>query len=296
MSLPRLLVIANVRGAARERRFAAVLAALGRAGAQVDVVRVESPGDAARHARAAVAGNSGVERLVVAGGDGTMNDAVNGLDGATLPVAFLPLGTANVLAQELALPRHPDALARWILHGRAEPVHLGRANGRLFLLMAGVGIDAEVCERIDRGMKSRFRQGAYVATTIERWLRYRPRRYRLTVDGVAYDAASAVVSNAVHYGGPFVFAPEADFREPLLHVCLFRRSGRMAATRYMIAMVLGLLPRMRDFAIVTGRHVVIEAEPGAPAGDPVQVDGDVLARLPVTIEVAEKRLFLVTAG
>ena len=112
MNLPRLLVIANVRGAARERRFAAVLAALGRLGAQVDVVRVDGPGDAARHARAAVAGNSGVERLVVAGGDGTMNDAVNGLDGATLPVAFLPLGTANVLAQELALPRHPDALAR----------------------------------------------------------------------------------------------------------------------------------------------------------------------------------------
>lgn len=292
-------VIANVYGRRRQQRFARAVEALRAGGAVLDIRSVEAPGDAERHAadaKAAWLAGNGPERLIVAGGDGTMNDAVNGLAGAALPVGFLPLGSANVLAEELALPRDPRALADILLHGRPVEVCLGRANGRLFLLMAGVGIDAEVCDRIHRPLKRRIRQGAYVLTTIGRWLAYRSRRYRVTVDGQGFEVASALICNARHYGGPFISAPDADMTEPVLHVCLFGDPGRFRAVAYMAGMFLGTLHGMRGFRIVPGTRVTVEAEPGHQGRDPVQGDGDTIATLPVEITVAEQRLRLIVPG
>ena len=103
MPAPRLLIIANIRGGRRARRFEAVLAHLHRLGAETEIQHVRMPGDGAVLAQAAAAhwasgGEDAPTRLVVAGGDGTFNDVINGLAGALMPVAFLPLGTANVLA------------------------------------------------------------------------------------------------------------------------------------------------------------------------------------------------------
>lgn len=291
-----ITVIANVRGASRSLRFDAVCQALEKTGIETIVHRVLKPGDAFRHAAAAArshADGRGPDRLVVAGGDGTMNDALNGLAGYDLPTAFVPFGTANVLAKELKLPKDPVRLATMIANGPTKVVHLGKVNGRLFLLMAGVGLDAEVCERVRRDLKVRFRQGVYVAITIQRWLQSRERRYRVTIDGNVHRAASVVVSNGVHYGGPFVFAPDADIRTPELHVCLFRSAGRIAEIRYMVGMLFGLLPGMSDFEIIPARHVTIESETSADGSEPVQADGDVLARLPADIAVARECLTMV---
>ncbi|NQW11929.1 MAG: diacylglycerol kinase family lipid kinase [Alphaproteobacteria bacterium] len=294
-----LWVIANVRGSRRRLRYARVMEAIRGLGADIVVHRVEAPGDAKRHAAAArvawLAG-TGPDRLIVAGGDGSMNDVINGLAGAGLPTGFLPLGSANVLAQELALPRDPAALARILLFGPVVEACLGRANGRLFLLMAGVGLDAEVCDRIHRPLKRYIRQGAYVLTTISRWLAYRSRRYRVTVDGQMFEVASALICNARHYGGPFISAPDADITKPVLHVCLFGVSGRFRAIAYMAGMFLGTLHGMAGFRIVPGTHITVEAEPGHQGRDPVQGDGDTIAELPVEITVAEERLQLIVPG
>jgi diacylglycerol kinase (ATP) len=292
----RIIVIANVRGARRSLHFDAICQALETIGIQTIVRRVQSPGDAFRYAAEAArshADGHGPDRLVVAGGDGTMNDALNGLAGYVLPTAFVPFGTANVLAKELKLPKDPLRLASMIVNGPTEVVHLGKVNGRLFLLMAGVGLDAEVCERVRRDLKVRFRQAVYVVVTVQQWFRSRRRRYRVTIDGNVHRAASVVVSNSVHYGGPFVFAPDADIRTPELHVCLFRRAGRIAEVRYMLGMLFGLLPRMAGFEIIPGRHVTIESETPTSGIEPVQADGDVLARLPANIAVAEECLAIV---
>lgn len=291
-----LWIIANVHGRRRRRRYAQVISALRAFGAELNVLLVSAPGDAQRHATAACAAwraGDGPDRLLVAGGDGTVNDAINGLAGAALPVGFLPLGSANVLAEELGLPRDPRALAEVLLFGQPVEVCLGRANGRLFLLMAGIGIDAEVCDRIHRPLKRYIRQGAYVLTTVSRWLAYRSRRYRVTVDGQHYEVASALICNARHYGGPFISAPDANIAEPVLHVCLFGDPGRFRAIGYMAGMFLGTVHGMAGFRIVPGTHVTVEAEPDYRGRDPVQGDGDTIAELPVEITVAEERLQLV---
>ena len=101
--------------------------------------------------------------------------------------------------------------------------------------------------------------------------------------------ASAVVANARHYGGAFVMAPGARLESGVLEVCLFDTPGRLAALKYAAALVLGLLPRLSDFRIVSGRQIRIQG----PVEDPIQGDGDVVAALPAEVRVLPDALNLV---
>ena len=110
-----------------------------------------------------------------------------------------------------------------------------------------------------------------------------------TVDGAEYEAVSVVVANGRYYAGDYMLAPDARLAEPRLHVCLFEKAGRAAAFRYALATQQGELTDLPDYRVVTGRKVRIEG----PDGDPVQVDGDIVAALPVEIEAVPDALRLV---
>ncbi|MEX0758134.1 MAG: diacylglycerol kinase family protein, partial [Tistlia sp.] len=213
----------------------------------------------------------------------------NRAGGRGLPLAILPLGTANVLAAEIGLSTRPAAVARAILEGVARPVALGEANGRAFCLMAGVGFDARVVARVDGRLKKRLGKLAYVVQTLRQLAVYDFPRYRVAIDEEIYAAASAVACNAHFYGGRYVLAPAAGLEAPSLEVCLFERPGRLHAARYALAMLLGLLPRLPDYRVVTGRRIAIQG----PVEDPIQGDGDIVASLPGVIRVLPDALDLV---
>jgi YegS/Rv2252/BmrU family lipid kinase len=290
----RLLVVFNPTAGRRKRRrldrFLSHLQALGSA---VILRETEAPGHAEALARAADPGL--VDAVVVAGGDGTINEAVNGLAASSVPLALLPLGTANVLANEIGLPRDMAALARIAAFAPAravwpgEAVAEGAARGRRFLIMAGIGFDAEVVEHLDLALKRRAGKLAYVASILGRLREYRPCFYRGEVDGAAVVGASLVAAKAHFYGGRFVLAPAARLEDPILQVVVFAAAGRGAALGYMAAMSLGALPRCRSLSILPGKTVrLIE-----PAGAAVQLDGDVQLRLPARLGIAATPLMLV---
>lgn len=289
---PRVLVIHNPAAGRGRARFDATLAELRRLGCTPEILATGRRGDAEDLARAAA--RLGFDRVVAAGGDGTINEAVNGLAGGGLPLALLPLGTANVLAIEIGLDLTPRVLARTILHGTPSKVCLGRVRGaagqsRLFATVAGAGADAHAVAHVDLVGKKLLGTGAYYAEMARQLLVFPFPTYRIEVDGSRYEAASVVVSNGRHYAGRYVLAPEADITEPSFQVCLFERGGRLAALRYVLAMQLDRLTEEPDYRIVTGRKVRVEG----PAGDPVQADGDIVAALPVDIEVVPDALDLV---
>ncbi len=290
----RVLIIHNPNAGRRRRRhrLQTVIEGLERDGARVDVKPTAAAGDAMRYSHAALASaarGDGPDVVVAAGGDGTINEVVNGLAGGTLPLALLPLGTANVLAAEIGLEEHPEQLVRAILHGPAVPIHLGDANGRRFTLMAGIGLDADVVASVSQRLKRRTGKFAYAVATLQRWLAYRRHRFRIDIDGVPHEAAAAVVANGHFYAGRFVCADEARLTDPWLHVCLFEKPGRWQIICYMLALFGGYLPRLKSFRIVTGREISI-LEEGAR---PVQGDGDVITRLPARIRVADETIPLV---
>lgn len=290
----RLLVIHNPTAGRRAlHRFERWQAALMRLGAEVTLARTEGPRHAIELARAA--DGKRFDAVAVAGGDGTINEALNGLVAAQLPMALLPLGTANVLANELGLPRDLEALARIATFAPARSVRPGEilAEGQnepwRFLLMAGIGFDAEVVAHLDLALKRKIGKGAYALESLKQLARHEPGRFTARVDGTAINPASLVVARAHFYGGRFVLAPKARLDEPKLHTVQFPAPSRLAAFRYMAAVVTGMLARQCDVRVETAERIEIDG----PVGAPVQVDGDVRMRLPVTIGLAAEPIGII---
>jgi diacylglycerol kinase (ATP) len=284
----RLLIIFNpTAGGRRRRRFEAVVAELRRLGCEVTVRPTGARGDAEQ--LAASADPNRYDVLVVAGGDGTINEAVNGLSGARLPLAIVPLGTANVLAAEIGLATDPRSVARAIALGRPRPVSVGVANGRRFLLMAGTGFDAHVVQNVNLALKRRIGKAAYGISILRQLWRFAFPEYVVTIEGRTRKAASVLVANAHYYGGRFVCAPVADLGTPTLEVCMFERRGRLSVIGYALAMFTGRLPKLNSYRIVSADRVHI----GGGSGEPVQGDGDILTHLDVTIEVVPEGLYLI---
>lgn len=284
----KVLVIHNpTAGRRRRRKLAAVLRHLEQAGCAVTVRPTAARGDAEALARQAAAEDWDV--VAVAGGDGTINEAVNGLYGRSVPLAVIPLGTANVVAAELCMPSDPEAIAGVIAEAPLQDIHLGTANGRLFVMMAGVGFDARVVEAMPAPVKRGLARGAYVLMFLAGLFRFSHSRFRVTVDGETHGAASAVIANGHFYAGRHTCAPLARLGEPLLYVCLFLRPGPLRALRYGLWLVLGRLEKLDDVLILPGEKVTIEG----PAGEPVQGDGDIIGRLPLAAGLAERTLRVV---
>ncbi|MAO55725.1 MAG: lipid kinase [Rhodospirillaceae bacterium] len=286
LTAPRnALVIFNpTAGGRRRARLDRVLAHMRALGAVVTLHETTARGDAERTAREAPADVHDV--IVAAGGDGTINEVINGLAGRDVPLGIIPLGTANVLAAELDLPTDAEGLARTIALGRLQPVTLGEVNGRRFVQMAGVGFDAHVVASVDTGMKRLVGKLAYVWETLRGFFRFDFRPYHLIVDGKAYDVGSAVFANGHFYGGRFVCAREARLTDPHLHVCLFKSVGPWSALRYAAWMMLGRLDKLPDYEVIPATSIVVE---GA-AGEPVQGDGDIVATLPLDARISADRL------
>lgn len=283
---PKVCIIFNPSAGMRRRGlFQRTLDALDARGCDVWLHRTDGAGDAARIARELPP----CDRLVVAGGDGTVHEAINGLGGRDLPVAVIPLGTANVLAKEIGLARQPGEIARTIVAGTARPVQLGEVNGRLFVQMMGAGFDARVIARVDRRLKRRFGRLAFVLAFARVMREHGRDSYTVTFDDGSTDGAPfIVIANGRFYGGAFRLAPGARLDRPGLHVCLFRRGGTLAAIRYGLALVTNRLPERPDVTRRAGVPVRIDG----PAGDPVQADGEPAGALPATIRLHPRALTL----
>jgi diacylglycerol kinase (ATP) len=285
-----LLILNPTAGRRRRGLVDAVVSCVRQEGWAVDVVETIAAGDARRLAMTCDAGRYGV--IAVAGGDGTINEVVNGLagrDGKAPAVGIVPLGTANVLAHELGLGFSATAIARTMVAGRELLVQPGQAtNGvgtRCFSLMAGAGFDAKVVAGVSAPLKRRWGRAAYVWRSLVEARRYLPVRYQVEIDGVCHEASSVIVARSRHYAGPYVVAPDAALGKPLLHVCLFERWGRSHTFRFGLALLRGRLPGTVGYRVVTGQAVRVSVlyDAGERREQPVQIDGDDALTLPVSI-------------
>jgi diacylglycerol kinase (ATP) len=287
----RLLVIYNPTAGRRSlRRLHRFLAQLGRLDVAVVLRETLARGDAEAFARAADAAE--FDAVVAAGGDGTINEVVNGLADSALPLAVMPLGTGNVLANEIGLPRKPERVAEIAVAGAARPIWIGEVAGRRFVMMAGIGFDAAVVAGLDLALKRRVGKLAFVKEIIAQLWHHGACRYHVSCEGADHLPASAVIANGRFYAGRFVLAPAARLDDPALQLVLFMRTGRLAMIRYLIAMALGRVHRLPDVRILRTACLTV----AGPVGAGVEADGDIVATLPVTISVGARPLWLVQPG
>lgn len=254
---------------------------LGERGDEVEIWPTERPGHATELATLA-----GARLVVAAGGDGTVNEVVNGLR-ADATLGILPFGTANVLARELGLPRNPIHAARRILDGERGRIDLGvatdqRGEERRFACMAGVGFDANVVRTVTPRLKRYLRVLAFPVSALRVLLEEELPTVHVIADGEVHKAQLAIVANGQYYGGDFRIARRADsLTSGELEAVLVERVSVLLRPD-ILARFLAREPLGRSMKPVPAHELYARA-PGAEV--PVQLDGEVWGRLPMSFRV-----------
>ena len=257
-------------------------------GLTVEVLNTERPDHATELAAAA-----GDRIVIAAGGDGTVNEVLNGLSkSATLGI--LPLGTANVLARELGLPLEPEGACERILAGSAVRMDVGVAADeagaeRRFACMAGIGFDADVVREVGPRLKRYLRSLAFPLVALKVYLRGGRPELHVRDGETTHVVEYAVVANGQYYGGDFETAEEASLTSGELQVVLVDKVGHLARPD-VLAHILAKMPLDRTMRSFTSRGVHAESPAARGARVPVQIDGEVWGRLPMSFRVAPEAL------
>ena len=284
------VLVHNPGSGHRRNRFESVTCmvdALRQRGITVTPQVTTGPADATRLTTAAV--EARVDLVIVHGGDGTVNEAMQALVGTSTPLAVWPGGTSNVLAGEIGLPGSLELVADVIAGERRRRVSVGRAGERYFLLMAGVGLDADIVRAVHPGLKRLTGEGAYWMAGLKQLTDWHPVPFLLETEAGQHSATFAVVANAASYGGGLRFAPDASMDDDVLDVCLFDSTQRHRFARYLAAAFTGSHLGMPGVTYLKTRRAVAHGD----GSRFVQVDGELLGPLPVSFECVPDALSLV---
>ena len=235
--------------------------------------------------------------VVAAGGDGTLAELTNRTE-ASVPLTVFPLGTENLLAGHFGLEAQPERLCDVISAGATVSIDVGRANGRIFLLMASVGFDADVTQRMSVRRDGHIRRWSYMGPIWEslRHYDFPELRVRYQMPDAATGTPLSVeltcrwlfLFNLPRYARGIPIAPRAQEFDALLDLCAFRRGSIVSGLWYLGWILLRQHRRLPDFHWARVRQAEIESDQRVP----YQLDGDHRGWLPLRIEVLPSRLLL----
>jgi diacylglycerol kinase (ATP) len=277
------------RYVSRRKTIQELAADLNLQGVEVELKFTAGPGDATEIA--AKAAHNGSTDVIVAGGDGTINEAIQGMVGTQARLGILPRGTANVLARELGLPINIDQAISVAARGKSRRIHFGVAIDettgmrRHFVLMAGIGLDASVVRRVQPSLKRRIGKGAFWLSGLSHLATWNPRPFTLEIDGQTYGATFAAVGKAARYGGDLMITPRARLDEPNFEICIIETFSRVKYLHLLSYAMREGMPQDK-----TGVRFVKSASVRATGDAPVQVDGEVIGHLPMRFEISPHSL------
>ena len=288
----RLLVIWNSHsgGGGYKRDEPLIVEALRGLGYDVEERPTQGPGDAKRLAREGVA--EGFDIVCALGGDGTVNETINGLAGSDVPLAIIPTGTVNVLAMELGIPLDPPDAVSLLDTGTLSRIDLGLAGDRYFALMAGVGMDAAVVASLNPVMKKAFKEAAFAVQGLATYLTKDEPLIRVTCPERTVEGYFAVFGNSSNYGGGFGITPLADMRDGLLDVCVLTDKSLLSTVWYWTAALINAHikhPKVEYFRTEAAEIATVEEGKKVL----VQTDGEVAGSLPLTCRIVPHALRVV---
>ncbi len=270
---------------------------LGKHGWKVDLIQTQHPGDARRYAR--LAAQEGTELVLAAGGDGTVNEAVNGVVGTETILGLIPVGTGNILAHQLRMPiislptmLHFHELTAALLHSRIQRVDVGIADGRRFLCWAGIGLDAEVTAQMEPRPRyaKQMRLLPYIiaAVTVASEFKGIPTHARIDGRKVRTHAVMFLASNIQLYGTFPKMARNARMDDGLLEVLIFKGMGMGYVLEHVLRIFSGR--HLNDPKVIyrPARQIIIETSPPTA----VQLDGEPYGQTPSHIQVEPAALRL----
>ncbi len=278
---------------ASDKKIARAVQVLEKKGFVVEVLRTEARGHAMRLAADSLRRKPAL--IIAAGGDGTINEVINGLVWTDTPLALLPMGTTNVLAKELGIPEDPSGAMETAVASSPRKVSLGvveteRAGGpesRFFCLMAGIGLDGKTVYDVRANLKKISGKAAYILSGLQNIVGYSLKSLSLKIDGREYSCFSAIIGKASRYGGNFKVTPDASLFDPSLFVCLFKGGRRLDLFRYAIGVLRGNHLNYDDVVYIKATEVEVQGRAH------IQIDGDYLGYAPARVSTAKDALMLV---
>lgn len=261
------------------------------AGLRADIVQLPLPGEGPRVAAEAAA--DGYDVVIAVGGDGTANEVANGLVGTRAALALFPVGSGNDFARSLGYPGRARDLPAFLAHARRRTIDVGEANGRVFVNVAGVGIDGEVAERAKAHARVVGTRLAYATASVTAIAVYRPLQMTVRLDGEERSGRflMAIASNGTHFGRGMHCAPMARLDDGLLDVTLAGALGTVASLRALTRLYQGRHVDGRSIVAIRARAVDIELERPAPA----EIDGDVVRVTRLALRVRPAALEVIAA-
>jgi YegS/Rv2252/BmrU family lipid kinase len=229
----------------------------------------------------------GYSTIVAAGGDGTVNEVVNGIAGLDVSLGILPIGTMNILAYELGLPTTQLEQCWEIIQlGFTRSIDLAMANNQYFVQLAGVGLDALAVRETDLNMRKTIGPISYVFAAAQIIGRPAPRLEICFNERETMGGCFVLVGNGRFYGGPLAFFPDAKNDDGLLDVLLFKHQGYLDIIRYLQGVLAG---NHADFADIEYRQIQ-SLRVISDRQVPVEIDGEVSFHTPVHFRVGPYQL------
>jgi YegS/Rv2252/BmrU family lipid kinase len=233
------------------------------------------------------AAREGFEKIVAAGGDGTIHAVVNGLAGSSAALGLLPIGTMNVFAQELGLPIHDlDSCWNIIEQDEVRLVDLPSANGKYFVQLAGVGLDAQAVKETSVALKRNFGPLSYLISAAQIAARKPPRLFLESSNTAITEASFVLIGNGRRYGGPFPFFKHAILDDGLLDIVAFRQVGYLEIIKYLQDVFFSSDIRLPEVEYFQTERLRITSDQDVP----VELDGELVGNCPVEFELRHHRL------
>jgi diacylglycerol kinase (ATP) len=300
-----LLIYNPTSGGNRRRRLTEVEKAariLRDAGIATELAPTTARSSATQTARDAVAQRRGM--IIVCGGDGTVNEVVNGLAGSQVPLALLPAGTANILAKELGIPWDIPRAARLIAGGTVRRIALGLAEGmnghhtedlpregRYFLCVAGAGPDGAIVNGVDNEFKKRAGILAYWSEGARQFFKYAFPEMKILSGAAEHRATFVVVGRTAHYGGPFKITSGASLYENSFEILTNSKKSRLGYLVCLPALYFGKLRSMEGIKAWKATEAICHAAGNEPVY--AQVDGEPIGPAPISFRIVPDALSLV---
>ena len=268
------------------------------------LAQTSGPGMAQQMARDAAQRGEGL--ILVCGGDGTINEVINGLAPGETALGILPGGTANIIAKELGLPHDPARAAQEFSNWRPQRIALGQAawavargdsreppavERRYFLSVSGVGFDAYVVYKLSAAFKRSLGVIAYIIEAVRQALRHSFPVFVCEVNGRELRGTFATIQRTALYAGWLRLVPRAALFEPQFRVCLFKSRKRARYFLYAAAVLARQHLRLSDVELVEAQKVSCTAA-DSETRIHFELDGELVGELPATFEVVPNALTL----
>ena len=254
----------------------------------VTLFETTAAGDATNIARTE---SANFDIVVAAGGDGTINEVVNGIDPNT-PLAIIPMGTANIVAIEAGISNNSKAICAAINQGKTKRAYVSTINNKKFILMAGIGYDAQVVTNINPKLKKIFGKLIFALEGFKQFFKLKEFAITIKTNHQTYNANWVLITNAKHYAGSHSITTSTDIFDEHLVCYIFPNLSKLSFL-YNLFLILLFGDLSKSDKIITIRSSSLEITSGTTT--PIQCDGELFGNLPVTIRNNKEFVNLLTA-